>query len=73
LYALWLKPFVALLGDPARLLRECGRALRGRVGGDLRLSAPPDASCRARAAASLSFLISAWNVPLDSKVTGFAL
>ena len=74
LYALWLKPFVALLGDPLRVYFANARALSVSVSVAIyayllllsRRAAPA-------AAASLLFLTSAWNVPLDSKVSGFAV
>lgn len=74
LYALWLKPFVALLGDPLRVYFATADVLSVGVSVAIytylllltRRAAPA-------AAASLLFLISPWNVPLDSRVSGFAL
>jgi hypothetical protein len=73
LYALWLKPFVAVLGDPLRVYFANVGALSVAVSVAiyaylLRLTR------RAAVAAggSLCFLISVWNVPLDSKVSSFA-
>ena len=74
LYALWLKPFVALLGDPLRVYFANVGALS--VGVSVAIYAYLLLLTRRAvpaAAASLFFLVSVWNVPLDSKVSGFAV
>ena len=74
LYALWLKPFVALLGDPlavyaanlCALSVAVSVAIYGCVLVLTRRAGPA-------AGAALVFLISDLNVPLSGKVCGFAL
>jgi len=74
LYALWLKPFVALLRDPLRvyLANVCVLSVAVCVALYAHLLLVARRAAVA-AAGSLLFLISDWNVPLDSKVSGFAL
>src|SRR5207249_3450620 len=74
LYALWLKPFVALLGDPVTVYVANVYALSFAVSLViyvylLLLSRRPAAA----AGAALFFLISDFNVPLPNKVSSFAL
>ncbi len=74
LYALWLKPFVALLGDPLRVYFANAGALS--LGVSVAIYAYLLLLTRRAtfaAAGSLLFVMSVWNVPLDSKVSGFAL
>src|SRR5690349_11989610 len=74
LYALFLKPFVLWLGDPLRVYFAATDALS--VGASVAIYAYLLLLTRRAApaaAAALTFMISAWNVPLDSRVSGFAL
>jgi hypothetical protein len=74
LYAVWLKPFVAVLGDPVTVYVANVYALSVGVSVLiylylLLLTRRPAAGV----GAALFFLISDLNVPLSSKVSGFAL
>jgi len=74
LYALWLKPLVTLLGDPLRVYFANVAALS--VGVSLAIYIYLLLLTRrsaVAAAGSLVFVMSAWNVPIDSKVSSFAL
>lgn len=74
LYALWLKPFVAALGDPLAVYAANLAALSVGVSSLIFLYVLALTRRAAPAVgAALFFLISDFNVPLFSKVYGFAL
>lgn len=74
LFALWLKPLVTLLGDPLHVYFANVAALSVAVSVAIYAYLLLLTRRAAVAAAgSLSFLISTWNVPIDSKVSNFAL
>jgi len=74
LYAVWLKPFVALLGDPLAVYTANLYALSIGVSGLVYLYLLLlTRRVAAAVGAALFFLISDFNVPLSSKVSAFAL
>ena len=74
LYALWLKPFVALLGDPLVVFTANVAALSMGVSALLYLHVLlRTRRAAAGACAALFFLVSDFNVPLPGKVANFAL
>jgi hypothetical protein len=74
LYALWLKPSSSRSAIHSGSISQTPRALGLPSSMAIYwLPARSHPPCRRGCRGSLCFLISVWNVPLDSKVSGFAL